>query len=195
MTIFDLVLIAVFLAACAALLVSLAQALTGNLRKAGRTLAALALSLAVYVAIVCVVSLSSSQRVRALGQPDCSDDWCVTPEQAHREGRVVSIEFRVWSRAKRVTQREYGINPYLLDEYGRRFDVAEATGPPFDQAVGPSESFVTQRRYRIEPDSGSLDLIMRDGKSLSPGSFVIGDQGSLLHPRTVVRIELEPEPV
>jgi len=194
MTLFDLLLIAVVLASATGLLTALVQAVMGRFRNAGRILLSLACGLAMYIATICIVSLTSKQQIRNLGDPDCSDDWCITPEKAHIQGPDVTVEFKVWSRAKRVTQREYGINPYLLDGNGRRFDFIEISGPPFDQSVAAGESFSTARRYRIDGEGGTLDLRLRDG-AWSPGNFVIGDSASLLHPRTIYRLKPSPGPV
>jgi hypothetical protein len=194
MTIFDLLLIAVVLASTTGILTALVQAVRGKFRDAGRILLSLACGLAIYVATICIVSLSSKQQIRNLGDPDCSDDWCVTPEEAHFQGPDVTIEFKVWSRAKRVTQREYGVNPYLLDASGRRFDFTEISGPSFDQSVAAGESFTTERRYRIDREGGTLDLHLRGG-GWGPGNFVIGDSASLLHPRTIYRLKPSPGPV
>jgi hypothetical protein len=194
MTIFDLLLMAVVLATVITLLTALVQAAKGSFRKSVRTLLTLGCGLAVYLAAICIVSLSSTRKIKHLGDPDCSDDWCITPEKAHFQGSEVAIEFCVWSRAKRVTQREYGVHPYLLTGSGERIDAAETIGPPFDQAIAPNESFITQCRYRIGPEDTTLDLRLR-GDAWGPGNFVIGDSASLLHPRTVYRIKPAPGPV
>jgi hypothetical protein len=187
MTIFDLLLIAVVLTVAAGFVIALIQAVTGHFRQAGRTWLVLVSGIAAYLAVVCIVSLAATQEIKALGEPDCSDDWCITPEKAHFRGSSVVIEFRVWSRAKRVTQREYGLNPFLVDEQGRRFTIAETTGPPFDQAIAPDEQFATVRSYRVPENVSTLDLVLRDG--FGPDTFVIGASQSLLHPRTVYRIK------
>jgi hypothetical protein len=193
MTIFDLLLIVVVLSAVAGFVIALVQAVSGRLGAASRTLLGLLSGLAAYVAIICIVSLSSSQKVKALGDPDCSDDWCFSPVKANFHDSMVAIEFRVWSRAKRVTQREHGVNPFLVDERGERFASVESNGPPFDQPVGPGEQFTTVRRYRVRPGAATLDLILRDG--FGPDAFVIGASQSLLHPRTVYRLKPAPGPV
>jgi hypothetical protein len=187
MTIFDLLLIAVVLSVAAGFVIALVQAGTGHFRAAGRTWLVLVSGVAIYLAAVCIVSLGATQKIRALGEPDCSDDWCITPEKAHFRDSNVLIEFRVWSRAKRVTQREYGVHPFLMDERGRRFGIAESTGPPFDQAIAPDEQFTTVRSYQVPESAATLDLVLRD--AFGPDTFVIGASQSLLHPRTVYRIK------
>jgi type III secretory pathway component EscS len=193
MTIFDLLLISVVLAVVAGLVIALFQALTGHLREALRTFASLVAGVAIYVAIICIVSLSSTQKIKALGEPDCSDDWCMSPVKASFRESAVAIEFRVWSRAKRVTQREHGVNPFLVDERGERYISVESNGPPFDQSVVPNEQFTTVRVYRVRPGAATVDLILRDG--FGPDTFVIGASQSLLHPRAVYRLRPAPGPV
>jgi hypothetical protein len=193
MTIFDLLLIAVVLTVAAGFVIALVQAVTGHFRIALRTWLTLVTGVAIYLAVICIVSFSSTQRIKALGDPDCSDDWCITPVKAHFHDAGVAVEFRVWSRAKRVTQREYGLHPFLVDERGERFHIAEASGPAFDRPVAPDEQFTTVRRYRVRPGVATLDLILRDG--FGPDTFVIGASQSLLHPRTVYRLRPAPGPM
>jgi hypothetical protein len=193
MTIFDLLLIVVVLAAVLGFVIALFQAFTGHLRAALGTFMALVAGLAIYVVTICIVSLSSAQKVKALGEPDCSDDWCMSPIKASFRESMVAVEFRVWSRAKRVTQREYGVNPFLMDERGERYASVESNGPPFDQAVAPDEQFTTVRSYRLRSGAATVDLVLRDG--FGPDAFVIGASQSLLHPRTVYRLRPAPGPV
>jgi len=184
MTIFDLLLIAVILGSAIAL---------AAIRPFRRALLVVAFGLAIYLTVICIVSLGSEQKIMALGDPDCSDDWCVTPEKAHFAGDTVSVEFRVWSRAKRVTQREYGVRPFLVDERGQRFLISQSTGPEFDRSIGPGDEFNTVRTYRASRDATTLDLILREGFGME--TFVIGSSQSLLHPRTVYRLKPAPGPV
>jgi hypothetical protein len=193
MTIFDLVLIVIVLAGAAALLIAGVQAVSGHFRAASRTFLALVTGLGIYVATICIVSLSSTRKVKALGEPDCSDDWCMSPVKASFRESMVAVEFRVWSRAKRVTQREHGVNPFLVDERGERYASVESNGPPFDRAVAPDEQFTTVRSYRVRPEAATVDLILRDG--FGPDAFVVGASQSLLHPRTVYRLRPAPGPV
>jgi hypothetical protein len=187
MTLFDLLLIVVVLASVAGIVRALAQAVSGHLGNASRSLGAVIAGLGIYLTAICIVSLSATPKIQALGEPECSDDWCVTPERAHFRNSVVDVEFRVWSRAKRVTQREYGVRPFLTDERGQRFEIAGSSGPEFDRPIGPDEEFTTVRSYRLPKNAETLDLILRDG--IGPGTFVIGSSKSLLHPRTVYRIK------
>jgi hypothetical protein len=187
MTVYDVLLIIVVLSSLGGLVVAVVQAFNGNWRGAGETLKALAWGAGLYVATVCLVSLTTKQKVRGLGTPDCNDDWCVTPLSADEKDGTIRIEFKAWSRARRATQREFGVRPYLVDEAGERFDAYEASGPPFDQALQPNESFTTVRFYRVNRDAKRLDLVLRDG--FGPDAFVIGASQSLLHKRTVYRIK------
>jgi hypothetical protein len=191
MTIFDLLLILIVLASAAGLIAALVQTFAGNRRGGSRTLMAVVSGIAIYLVAVCSVSLSSTEKIKALGEPDCSDDWCVTPETARLNASIVTVEFRVSSRAKRVTQREFGLSPYIKDNQGHFYRIAGKDGPEFDRPIAPAESFVTSRTYRIDPTAETISLVMRDG--FGPATFVIGASQSLLHPRTVYKIKLLPE--
>jgi hypothetical protein len=186
MTVYELLFIAVVLAAAATLVGAAIQAASRNIAGAAQTLRALAFGAVMYLGTVCFVSLTTGQKVRQLGTQDCSDDWCVTPFEADVNEGSVTIDFKVWSRAKRAAQREFGVRPYLVDDSGRRFDAYESSGPPFDRRIEPNESFLTTRRYRVDASAKTLDLVLRSGSG--PDAFVIGHSQSLLHKRTVYRI-------
>jgi hypothetical protein len=170
MGIFDLVFIVVFLSSCAAFV----YALTG-LGRARRVLPGLAVGLVFYLALV---FFTAHVRYVDLGQAMCSDDWCASADHVSRKDGVVSIEFRVWSRAKRATFRETNVQPYLVDDQKRRYPVTEASGAPFDTAVSPGDSFTTTRRFGVEPDARRLELHLRP-KSF-PGYLIIAAQDAVV---------------
>ena len=74
---FELLFIAVVLAAVATLGAAVVQAFRGRLRQSIGLVAVVCLSLAIYIGIVIVVALVSPQRVVRIGDLRCSDDWCI----------------------------------------------------------------------------------------------------------------------
>jgi hypothetical protein len=195
MTIFDLVFIAVFLASVVTIGTAVGQALLGHGRKAAALLARYAIGLAVYLAIVVIVSLVSPRRVLPVGQDRCFDDWCIgvadiRASPATSNGRGYTVTFRMRSRARGRPQRETGIAPYLLDAEGRRYDpVADTAAAPFDVTLSPGQSATATRRFEVP--SGARDLgvvVAHEGSYGFPGLVIIGDEASLLHKKAVVPI-------
>jgi hypothetical protein len=195
MTIFDLVFIVVFLACAGTALTAVASAVRGNRGRARVLLGRLAAAVALYVAIVAVVSLASPQRFVALGTDQCSDDWCIAADSVRRErsGDTIgyAVHLRLTSRAKRVAQRERFVVVYLRDARGRRFDAEpDASAVPFDTLLQPGETVQASRRFSVPATAKDVGLVVaREGGFRFPGCCIVGDEGSLLHKRTIVRLE------
>jgi len=195
MRLFDLVFILAFLAAVGALFGAASASLRGRHSVARSILRRLGWSAAAYMLIVVLVSLTTPRRMVAIGEPQCSDDWCI----AVLGGRLMSdssgarydVTFVVSSRARRAVQRERNVVAWLRDDRGRRYD-AEPRGdePPFDVQLGPGDSVVTKRVFRIPQGlSGAGIVIAREGGVPGPGCCIIGDEGSLFHRKSVVRLD------
>ncbi len=194
MTIFDLLFIVVVLASVATLAAIVASALRGRLRQAVKLLAVYGVCLALYLSVVVVVSLVSPQRVLALGENRCFDDWCIAADDIARSGSPTRVEYtvtlRVSNQAQRVPQRENGVAVYMMDEKGRRFE--SAAGPsaaPFNVLLQPGQSVTTTRTFKVSGASGQLVLVVEhEGPSRFPGMFIIGDDSSLFHKSMIVRL-------
>jgi hypothetical protein len=190
MTLFDLLFIVLALAAVVSLVVAAGAALTGHRRTAGRVLMRLAGAAVTYLAVVYAVALASSAPVLALGEDNCSDDWCMAvtavrevPDAAER---TYDVTFRLSSRARRVSQRERGVLVYMRDAGGRRYE--GESGPadaPFDVQLGPSETVTTHRRFVLPPGAAARDVVLTRGGIPFPACFIIGEASELLHPAAV----------
>jgi len=193
-TIFDLVFIVVFLAAVVTGAIVAIRLLRGRRREAAGLLRRGAIGLAGYLAVVVIVSLVSPRRVVALGEDRCSDDWCIAVAEVVKEpwpgDSAYRVTLRLSSRARGMPQRETGIAVYLVDEAGHRFDHdAEPSSPPFDVRLQPGEAVTTARRFRVSGQKGSLGVVVaHEGSFGFPGIVIIGDGGSLLHKRAIVRV-------
>ena len=84
MTLFDLLFIVLFLTGVVALVSALVTALRGHGAAALRRLRTLALAALVYMAIVAAVSLVLPRREVAVGEEQCSDDWCIAVDDARQ---------------------------------------------------------------------------------------------------------------
>lgn len=194
MTIFDLLFILIVFASAAMLAVVIAAALRGRFSRAAKLLAALGICLALYLSVIVVVSLASPPRVMALGEDRCFDDWCVAVEDIARsespKGTEFTVTLRLSNRARRVAQRENGIVVAVLDEKGRRFEsAADPAAAPFNVLLQPGQSVSTTRTFDVSGSSGPLNLVVEHaGFSRFPGLFIIGDDSSLLHKPTIVRL-------
>src|SRR5260370_8563957 len=86
MTPFDLLFIALFLAALGTLAAAPGAALRGRPDRARGRLRRLGIGAVGYMAVVTLVSLLSPRRVVARGEGLCSDDWCIAVHSVSRTG-------------------------------------------------------------------------------------------------------------
>jgi len=189
MTLFDLLFILLFFTALSVLVSCLVSALRGRRAQAGRRLRTLGVAVLVYMAIVAGVSLLTPRRVLAVGEDQCSDDWCIAVQGATRSGdSAIAVTFRIASRALRVTQRERFVVVYLRDVSGRRYDPDPAPGqPPFDVELGPGAFVGTQREFHVALHTAGLGVVVtRAGDVPFPRCCIIGT--GLFHKDPVVPI-------
>jgi hypothetical protein len=194
MGLFDLLFLLLVLASLAALIAVIGRAVRGRFRTAALLYAGYFGGLALYLGIVVAVSVTSPQRVLALGEDLRSDDWCIAVDEATRSGsparQICTVTLRLSSRARGVAQRENGVVVYLVDEKGRRFDAAaDPCAVPFNVLLQPGQSVTTTRTFEVSGASGALAAVVgREGLNRLPGLFIIADDSSLLHKPTIVRL-------
>ena len=206
MTIFELIFILGVLCSAASVLFAAFQFVCGRRQSARRTMARVAIALTAYLAIMIVVSLATPQRILQQSETRCWDEWCLSVDRVTgtltighsivaTPGDVFYlVDVRVSSRSRGRPQREVGVELYLLDAAGRRYDpdleaeralaVAGRAGDPLDKLVNPGESFIHRVAFRVPADVHGLGLA-KSGSG--PGAFIIGDDASLFHKRTVMR--------
>jgi hypothetical protein len=139
MTIFDLVLLLAVLGCILALFALCYLLLRRQWRRARRISLTLGSFLALYTVVLLSVSLLSQERVLAMHQDRCFDDWCLSVERvvqrptlgapptivtARSEFYLVTVH--VSSRAKAITQRAPDAQVSLLDASGQRSDPSPA---------------------------------------------------------------------
>jgi hypothetical protein len=193
-TIYDLLFVVLFLTGAGTLLTAAVAALRGHPGTARVLLRRLGLGAVIYLGIVAAVSLISPQRFLELGDEQCADDWCIAATAVHRSPGAAAVAyevtFRISSRARRVAQRERGVAVYLRDRHGRRYAPAPGAGIPFDMRLEPGQQVTTARVFALPAGVTDLGLvIVRGSGSPFPGCCIIGDESSLLHKRTIVRLE------
>jgi hypothetical protein len=193
MTVFDLLFAALFLTGVVTLLAAAVAALRGRRDRVAILLRRLVAGAAAYLAVVVAVSLASPRRVLDVGEDLCSDDWCLSVTGMRREARAdavaYDVTFRLSSRAGRRAQRELGVQVYLLDDRGRRYDpVPDDRDTPFDVLLQPLEAVTARRAFAVPADASGLLLAVSHGGAF-PGCLIIGESDSLLHARTAFRLE------
>jgi hypothetical protein len=191
MTVFDLLFLAVVFASLASL-VAAATAFLRRRRARGISILRKLFACATgYLLVVALVGFLSPQRIVNIGEPWCFDDWCLRVESVSRSPMLSAwdykVTFRIFSRALGVAQRARGAWIYLIDDRGiryasqpGRFDV------PLDVLLEPGESVTTSRDFRVPQSARGLGLITGHGGPIS--NFIIGDEASLFHKRTFVRL-------
>jgi hypothetical protein len=193
MSIFDLVFLAAALATAGSLLVAAVTAWRGRMAASRRVLRRLALGAGTYLVVLVAVSLFTPGRVLAIGEDNCSDDWCIAvtavSQPSGADDHSLVVTFRLTSRARRITQREHGVLVYVRDSGGHRIDAQPATGEaPFDVALGPGDEHETTRRFNLFPGTAPVEVVLTRAGLPFPGCLIIGDADSFLHARTVVRL-------
>jgi hypothetical protein len=190
MTIFDLLFLAELLSAIAALIAAMIVALRGSGARALAILRKLVFCAALYIGLVYMVTALSQPVVLNVGDPQCSDDWCIVVEGVKREA-AYDVNLRIFSRARRVTQRELAAKDvYLTDANWRRYDpVPTGSEVPLNTLLQPGESVMTSRHFELPADAHRLGLMLdRSQPLVLPICLIIGECGAF-HKGTIVRLD------
>lgn len=193
MTVFDLLFIFLVLASLVTWIAAAMAALSGRRARALGALRNWGAGTLVYLAAVAVVGLFSRQRIIRPGEPWCFDDWCLAVDRVTRAPsppRVAcTVSLRIFSRARRVSQRAKGAWIYVVDRQGHRYaPEPDPSAVPLDVLLRPGESVTTARTFKVPPDAGELRLITGHGFPCCYPSLIIADDSSLLHKRTYIRL-------
>lgn len=142
MNLFDLLFLALLLAAAATLLAAAALALHMQFVHARRILERLLACAGAYMGIVIAVSLILPRRVIRQNERLCFDDWCIAVEEVERQAQNgvanYTVGLRLSSRALRVAQRENNLAVYLTDDLDRRYDpLPDPSAVPFQVLLHP----------------------------------------------------------
>lgn len=206
MMIGDLLFLVLILTALIVVLRAVYLLLRRRYAQAGRVFVRLAIGVAVYFAGLISVSLAAHQKILAVGQDRCFDDWCLAVESwttppkirdLSPQGTFYLVALRVSSRAKRVSQRALDAKVYVKDSRGRDYDPSPAgqrayearngAAKPLSDRLEAGESFTTVRVFDVPRDAVGLGLVVSHGAF--PGCIVIGDSQSFLHKRTITPLE------
>ena len=196
MTVFDLLFILASLTSVVTIAVAAVFAVRGRLPRALKILRLYCICALGYFAIAVAFAFLKPQRVMYIGDPWCFDDWCLTVQKVDRTAGPsqvsYNVELRIFSRARRVTQRANGAWIYLIDDNGRRYSPDPApSAVPLDALLRPLESATTLRVFHVPPDAHKLGLITgHGGRYCGPmDMLIIGNGGCLFRKPTVIRIQ------
>ena len=196
MSLFDLL----FLLAVPVSVVTLARAAFFAVRGSGarglKILRVYAVCALIYLLAGVAVSLFKPQRVLSTNDPWCFDDWCLQVEKVTRTAaqsdNLYRVDFRIFSRARRVSQRAKGAWIYLIDDKDRRFSPdADPAAVPLDVLLQPEESVSTSRTFHVPGDAGHLGLITGHGGPYcnAMAFLIIGESGCRFGKPTMIRIQ------
>ncbi len=194
MTIFDLIFLAAVLISVITLVTAAISALRGRGKKSLRILRIYAICVVAYFSVALAVDFFRPQRVIAVGEPLCLDDWCLQVENVDRTSNglkaLYQVDFRITSTARRVSQSAKGAWIYLIDEHGRRYSpYPDPSAVPLDVKLGPQQSVTTHRIFTVPAEVHKLGLITGHGGAYcSMGALIIGEGGCLFNKPTMIRI-------
>ena len=195
MTIFDLIFLAAVLTSVITLAAAAVYLLRGRGKKSLKILRNYGLCVVVYFLVALAVDFFRPQRVIAVGEPFCLDDWCLQVENVNYTSNgskdSYHLDLRVFSTARRVSQRAKGAWIYLIDEHGRRYSPdSDPSAIPLDVQLGPQQSVTTSRVFMVPADAHKLGLITgHGGPYCGMGMLIIGEGGCLFHRPTMIRIK------
>jgi len=178
-SVFDLVFIVLFLATVVTLGTAASFAIRGRAARALALARRLGVCAMAYLGVVAITSLFWPRTVLQVSDRRCFDDWCIAVESAGRQpkdGRIrYTVNLRVFSIARRVSQSEKDVVVYLADDRGRRYDpVPNQSDVPLDVRLGPQESVTVTRTFETPADARSPGLVIAHEGGFPIGWFIIG---------------------
>jgi hypothetical protein len=192
--IFELLFILIFLATIVGLLTAALQAIRGQRRKSLGILKLSAMILAVYFAICCVATLLTPRRELNIGQPLCFDDWCVELDAVNKSASASSTKYdatiRIFSQAKRVSQRENGIVFYLEDDLGQRYSaIPNPSDIRSNALLAPNESVTLTRNFQLPSTAHAAGFVATHEGGFPIQWFIIAEGQSLFHKEPITRLQ------
>ena len=203
MTVFDIV----FLVGCLATIGTVFRIaylqLRGRRDECGTPMRRWAVCAGLYVLVLLATSAIEPQKVVAMGQPRCFDEWCVAVDassrqdvigSAHARGTYVIVRARILNHGRGRRQRERDVYALLRDDQGNQYRqsaegqsaLTRLTGnssqltDPIEAGASMSVSLV----FDVAKQPQSLQFIV--AHAWFPHALIIGDSESLFHRPTVV---------
>jgi len=192
--IFELLFILIFLASVVTLVIAAVQAIRGRTRAFVRILSVLAGCLAAYFVICCLSTVLVPRRELKIGQPQCFDDWCVELDAVSKSASNSTVSYettiRIFSQAKRVSQRENGIAFYLEDDAGHRYSpIPNPSDVPSNSLLQPGESVTLTRVFQLPSGAHAAGFVATHEGGFPIAWFVIGEGQSLFHKEPITLLQ------
>jgi hypothetical protein len=190
LSIFEPLFVLLVLVAAVTLATAVAFLLGGRVVRAARIARRLGVGVAVYFAIVIVVSLFLPRREYRVGDTQCFDDWCIAVVEAQRlespPSTSYNVSMRLSNRARRVPMGEKGTVVYLADAQGHRYDpLPDAAMVPFDTLLQPGVSVIARRRFDVPREARDVGLVYTHEGGFPIGWLIIGEGGWFSQPPIV----------
>jgi hypothetical protein len=179
MRILDLVFIGFVLMTLSMLTASAVSAVRGRGASALRILRIYGILGVAYFATGVAFDFFKPQGVIPVDKSWCFDDWCLQVKNVDRAsaGAMVTyrVNLRIYSTARRVSQRANGAWIYLIDVQGRRYPPKpDPDVTPISVKLAPEESVDTVRVFEVPAGARSLGLITgHGGPYFGAMSFII----------------------
>jgi hypothetical protein len=130
----------------------------------------------------------------AMGQEQCYDEMCFavagveTVPELRDQDRLLRVSIRVRNE-EHHTQSDRSIKAYLIDGQGRRWRESTGVGGVrLTASVAGGASVVSEPIFQVARDATDLALVFTHGRE-QPKVLMIGNSDSLLHRRTIVKLE------
>lgn len=192
MTVFDLLFIVLLFAGIGTIGVAVVSAIRCQRASALAILGKLVVCAASYVGMVYLVTFLSKPAVLRVGEAQCGDDWCIAVDGVKRTPMnavaIYDVTLRIFSRARRVSQREsIARDVYLVDTAWRRYDpVLTGREIPLNALLQPGESVTTSRQFEVPAADHDMGLMV--DRSSPPFCLIVGECGAF-HKGTIVRLD------
>ena len=205
---FDLLFLVVVLATVIVLLISMVNVLRRRFAQTGKLLLVYGSGLTLYFLIRIIVSLTSPQRVVAMKVDRCFDDWCVGVEDVAQkselgdvkpEGVFYVVTLKLSNQGRGRPQRVSSAAIHLLDGQGNSyavstqglaaFEAQQGSIPLLTSLIEVRQPIITYQVFDLPKDASDIGLTIRHPVGPAPGLFIIGDEASLFHKPTIVRLQ------
>ncbi|MGH9664087.1 MAG: hypothetical protein ACRD9L_06670 [Bryobacteraceae bacterium] len=179
MSAFDLLFLILFLTAVCTMTAAVWFALRRQFGRARCILFRLLAGAATYMAVVIAVSLILPRRTVNIGDSRCFDDWCISLAGFRRAPKgtqtMYSVDLRLSSRARRVSQRENNVAVYLTDEHSRRYNpVARNSYVPFNVLLRPQDTILVSRAFLVPTEAAEVSAVITHQGGFPIGWFIAG---------------------
>lgn len=142
----------------------------------------------VYLVVVCGVALASPRKWIAIGEEQRFDDWAVTIMSAKLSRTSCLATIRIANRGRGRPQSAREAAVLLVSEKGERFEPEYEPGErSIHSVVEAGDSFEIHCQYYFPQDVNIAGLEVVHGAF--PALFIVGESASLLHKKTLVKIE------